>query len=96
MRYTVVWVRVAFDRLGEIWLTADDPNAVTEAANLIDLRLATNPSEQGQELSEGLRQLLIPPLRILFIVKEVDRIVEVVGCKLIDIDHRSNGQSASH
>ena len=51
-RYTVVWLRDAIDDLGEIWLAAQDRNAVTIASAEIDRELATDASAKGKPLSE--------------------------------------------
>ena len=77
-RYTVVWVQSARVELAEFWLSAPDRNAVTAAAHAIDLELAVDASTKGAELSEGLRALFVPPLRALFVVREDDRIAEVL------------------
>jgi hypothetical protein len=37
-----------------------------------------NPTTKGVELSEGLRALSQPPLRVLFSVNDLDRLVEVL------------------
>ena len=77
-RYTVVWPSSVRDELAAVWLDASDRNAVTEAANSIDLQLADNAALKGLELQEGLRSLFVPPLRVLFAVREEDLIVEVL------------------
>ncbi len=83
IRYTVVWHREGRDELAEIWTDAQDCNAVTAAADLIDQQLADDAAKKGTELSEGLRALFVPPLRVLFVVREDDRVVEVLWVKLL-------------
>ena len=83
MRFTVVWTHGARDELARIWLAATDRSAVTAAANAIDTLLASNPANTGIDLTEGLRALAEPPLRVLFSVREADRLVEVVSIKRI-------------
>jgi hypothetical protein len=51
---------------------------VTAAVDLIDRQLAEDAPIQGAELSEGLRALVAPPLKVIFSVREGDRIVEVL------------------
>ena len=77
-RYTVVWVQSAQAELADLWLSAPDRNATTAAAHAIDQELAVDASAAGAELREGLRALFAPPLRVLFTVREDDRIVEVL------------------
>lgn len=77
-RYTVIWVESAQNELAELWLNASDRNAVTTAANAIDQELGEDAPTKGTELSEGLRCLFSPPLKVIFTVREDDRIVEVL------------------
>ena len=82
-RYTVVWVRSAQDELVELWLNAPDRSAVTTAAHAIDEELGGDAPVKGSELSEGLRSLFVPPLKAIFIVREGDRIAEVLRVRNI-------------
>jgi plasmid stabilization system protein ParE len=77
-RYTVVWVDSAQDELAEIWIRTQDRNAVTAATSAIDQHLAVDAGAKGTELSEGLHAFHAAPLRVLFAVREDDRIVEVL------------------
>ena len=81
-RYTVVWTREAQDQLAILWLNSLDPARMTRAADEIDRLLAIDPLLQGFEVREGLRGLIVPPLRVIFAVKESDRIVEVGRVRL--------------
>lgn len=78
IRYTVVWPSGSEDELAQIWIHAQDRLAVTAAADAIDQQLSVDALTKGIELSEGLRALFAPPLRVLFAVREDDRIVEVL------------------
>ncbi len=78
IRYTVVWPVGARDELVDLWIAASDRDAITAAANSIDLELSEDATEKGIELSEGLRALFAPPLRVLFAAREGDRVVEVL------------------
>ena len=82
-RYTVVWPQEVQDELAEIWLHSQDREAVAKAAVEIDRCLACDASIQGAELGEDLRFFLAPPLRILYAVREDDRIGEVLRVRLL-------------
>lgn len=81
IRYTVVWEQDAQGDLADVWLQPGDRAAVTAAAEAIDRDLAVDASAKGIELSEGLRAYHAPPIRVLFLVRENDRIVEVLCVK---------------
>jgi plasmid stabilization system protein ParE len=78
IRYTVVWTKSARDQLATIWLDAHDRNAITAAANEIDVHFSRDASAKGVELHEGLRALFVPPLKAIFAVSEDDAVVEVL------------------
>ncbi len=48
MRYTVLWSRLAEQRLAFLWTDAPNRQAVTEAANAIDKVLQTDPDSLGE------------------------------------------------
>ena len=77
-RYTVVWHQEAHDELARLWLEAPDRNAMGLAANAIDRHLAGDASEKGIAVPDGLRQLTISPLRVIFAVSEPDRMVKIL------------------
>ena len=81
IRFTVAWHTEARDELAEIWVDARDRNAVSAAVQEIDRQLTSDANTKGTELSEGLRALSAPPIRILFAVRVDDRIVEVLRVK---------------
>ena len=76
-RFTVVWEPEAYDDLADIWLHASDREKIVSVSESIDLELTVDPFWKSVELSEGLRALNLPPLRILFSVNLKDRLVEV-------------------
>ncbi|HEX6986422.1 MAG TPA: hypothetical protein VF170_13650 [Planctomycetaceae bacterium] len=76
-RFTVVWHRAACEELTRLWVRRSDRAALTHATHRIDSELAEDANRKGAEVSEGLRQLTVAPLRVLFVVREDDRIVEV-------------------
>lgn len=77
-RYTVVWVQSAEDELMEIWLAAADKQQVSSAADALDQTLALDAAKKGIEIAEGLRAAFLSPLKLLFTVRDEDRIVEVL------------------
>ena len=77
MRFTVVWEPEAYNDLADLWLNAVDRDRIVFLAESIDLELTVDPFWKSAELSEGLRALNLPPLRILFTVNVEDRVVDV-------------------
>jgi len=77
IRYTVVWPKQVLDEVAEIWMNAEDRAGVTATIESIDGELREDASGKGVELSEGLRAITAPPLRVLFAVRQEDRIVEI-------------------
>lgn len=86
MLFTVVWLDEAMDQLAQIWLDADDRAQIASSSNTIDALLSINPAMQGEVVAEGLRKLRVPPLSVLFSVREADRVVEVANVHAIS-DH---------
>ena len=82
-RYTVVWVESAQNELTDLWIVDPNRRAITAAADAIDHELAIDAATKGIKLSEGLRALFSPPLRVLFTVREEDHIAEVLRVKLL-------------
>jgi len=56
---------------------------VTEAADAIDAYLAIDADRKGTEVEGGLRELVIPPLRVLYGVSEPDRLVKIVHLETV-------------
>ena len=83
-RFTVVWTQRASDQLAQLWLDSDKREAVTSAADAIDRQLRDDPDDKGSIATEKTREFFEPPLRILFSVREPDRIVEVIRIALLD------------
>jgi hypothetical protein len=75
--FTVDWTDDAIAELTTIWMQASDPDEVTAAQATIDSLLARAPLHHGTEVSEGLRALVVPPLRVLYSVDQTTRHVEV-------------------
>ncbi len=78
IRYTVVWHDEAQNQLAEIWINASDREAVTLAANATDRHLANDAESKGTKIEGDLRQLVVPPLRLLFSVSEPDRLARIL------------------
>jgi hypothetical protein len=80
-RFTVTWVNSATDELTVIWLASHEQSQITEAAHRIDVELSWDAPAKGRMVGEGLRCLHVGSLRAYFIVKEEDRIAEVVAVR---------------
>lgn len=82
-RYTVVWLESALDDLARFWMKTVHKQAVSDSADLADDYLATDAHLKGELLAEGLRAVTVGLLRLYFVVREQDRIVEVAYVKRI-------------
>jgi hypothetical protein len=61
----VVWRHEALGEWAEIWVQANDRDAVTKAVRSIDSQLSFDPASKGDVLREGFLQLIESPLRFL-------------------------------
>ncbi len=86
MKFTLVWSPRALEQLTEIWLDASDRSDVTSSTNEIDRRLRRNPTTQGEPWHEGYWELSVPPLTVIFEVREADCIVEIAGIRRIAVE----------
>lgn len=77
-RFTVVWHQKALDELATLWIEAADRGAVTSAAGAIDRYLASDADGKGTPIVDVIRQLTVPPLRVLFAASEPDRMARVL------------------
>jgi plasmid stabilization system protein ParE len=77
MRYTVIWRPSAERQLAEIWTAAENRQAVTDAADAIDVFLRTNPTSVGESRVADIRILAVSPLSVYYDVYEDDRLVAV-------------------
>lgn len=77
MKWTVVWLPQARDDLATIYLGASDQQAVTEASDWIDKRLARDPEELGIVAPDG-RFVERPPLSVAFEIIPDDCMVRVL------------------
>lgn len=76
-RYTVTWQADAEAELVDIWLSASDRGEVAAAVRAIDEALSIDAGAKGDTVAEGLKSFNAPPLRVLFLVREADRVAEV-------------------
>jgi hypothetical protein len=69
--FEVVWNQTALNKLAEAWTNADSlmRQDITRAAQEIDLRLQSDPRNQGESRASGQRILFRAPLGVAF---EVD------------------------
>ena len=79
MKWTVIYRPDAADELATIWVNARDRQAVANAANQIDKRLARDPLSAGESREGNSRIICEGPLAVLFDVVEDDRTVTVWG-----------------
>jgi plasmid stabilization system protein ParE len=79
MKYTVVWKPAAERHLMEIWMRADDRDAVARAADELDAALARNARVLGESREEGVRVTFAEPLGINFEVSSADSQVRVLA-----------------
>lgn len=83
MRFTVTWHREAEEELAKIWVQASGRNEISAAVQAIDVALSSDAGEKGESLAEGLRSFNAPPLRVLFVIRHADRIVQVELVRMI-------------
>jgi hypothetical protein len=77
MRFTVIWTAVALELLADLWISAPDREAVTEAVEEVDRWLSEDPESKGEEFY-GDRLLVVSPVYVTYRVEEADRIVEII------------------
>ena len=77
MIYTVVWTPSAERVLIDIWISAEDRQAVCNVADAIDLALRNMPYRVGESRAGAVRVVVSPPLGVEYTVYEADRLVEV-------------------
>jgi mRNA-degrading endonuclease RelE of RelBE toxin-antitoxin system len=76
-RYTVTYTSAALDSLAGEWLAATDRAGISKAGDEIGRQLAIDPHNSGQAVREGLRRLIVAPLRVLFTIDDGDRTVAI-------------------
>jgi hypothetical protein len=83
IRYTVTYTRRALDALARVWMNAPDRQAITNAGDEIDQDLCIDAPQQGVAVAFRLRQLIVTPLVVEFIVEEEDRKATVLSVRHI-------------
>ena len=81
MRFTVVWLPAAQDRLAELWVDSSERHAVSLAANTIDRSLGQDPYAAGESRSGNERICIELPLAALYRVIEADMKVEILDVR---------------
>lgn len=76
----VVWAESALDEPATLWLTADSVSrqAITAAQAQIDHLLERSPEDVGESRPGGRRIVFVPPLGVVFSVRESDRAAKVL------------------
>lgn len=87
MTYTVGWTKSAEDRLCEIWLQADDRQAVANASDEIDVLLRHRPNEVGEIRKNRNRLLRVAPLEVYYKVFDDDCRVLIWAVWRVDEGH---------
>ncbi|MCI0463391.1 MAG: hypothetical protein L0Z62_41165 [Gemmataceae bacterium] len=77
MRYTVVWTPAATDQLADLWVGASDRQAVTDAADRLELALRDDPDTKAHPFGR-FYVLTDDPLAVLFEILPDDCLVRVV------------------
>jgi hypothetical protein len=84
VRYTVLWRNELVDKLATLWATYHDRRSLAEAADEIDVFLATDAHLKGIQYKPGQKSTVCGPLTVLFRVDEGDRKVLVEGICLTE------------
>jgi plasmid stabilization system protein ParE len=79
--YTVVWDDQAIDDLAEIWEHSSDRQRINFASHQIDGLLRAIGPQAGEAMAEGLRCLVVTPLRAVFAASAEDCLVQVFRLK---------------
>jgi hypothetical protein len=77
MRYTVGWLPSAEVELARIWIAATDRQAVSRAADQIEILLRISSQARGGD-EEGIRSFSFLPLAVIFEVSPDDRKVTIL------------------
>jgi hypothetical protein len=77
--FRVDWLQVAVNELAKIWMRADstERRVITQASNIIDEKLRTDPFGSSESREREDRVLFEPPLGILFRVDLSKRNISV-------------------
>jgi plasmid stabilization system protein ParE len=81
--FVVEWWRPARDDLTRLWANGSDREAITDAANRLDRRLAADPLSLLRPGHEGLMKASIHPLVVQVTIDERKRKVKVWSVRRI-------------
>jgi hypothetical protein len=62
MKYSVTWATTAENDLADLWMNAEDPGVVRQAADFIDDQLARDPYALSESRGGNLRIMMVSPL----------------------------------
>lgn len=79
MNFTVEWQPEAEDQLADLWASASDRAAVTDAARRIDRMLGHDPLSMGESRDGPVRVLFVSPLGVLYRIDEPAQMVRVAS-----------------
>lgn len=80
MNYRIIWRQAALNHLARIWTDENDREAVQQAADEIDRRLARDPYGESEPRGRW-RTTYLSPLVVFFRVDEADRTVHVLSVR---------------
>ncbi len=80
--FQVEWDDDASDKLALLYLLVSDPNTIWPAQYRADRKLEQQPRQAGAEVSEGLWQIVEPPLKIYYEIDDTKQIVTVTHVQL--------------
>jgi hypothetical protein len=82
MKYTIVWRKSAESRLAELYATAVDRQAITDACNRIERDLKNDPDRRVR-VKDGLAFYRLAPLIVALEILPDDRIVRVLNVDVL-------------
>jgi len=85
MRFTVISLPAFDNMLADLWVSAADPQAVTDAANWIERALASDPLAKVTPV-DNLYFIRSDPLVVLCTISVEDRKVEMIRVHRTDND----------
>ena len=77
MIFTVMWRKQALDELAFVWMATAERQRLSDALSRIDAAIRLNPEIKGVDFY-GDRLLVVTPLAVVFMIRDEDRIVEVL------------------
>lgn len=77
MIFTVMWRQQAIEELARVWMATADRQRLGDAVSRIDAAIRLNPEVKCVDFC-GDRLLVVAPLAVVFMIREEDRIAEVL------------------